>query len=269
MLLTDPHDIAVLRRESLLMISDSDYRSESLFRLFGKMIRSYYSIRGYYRYPKHVLEQAELACTIKLVKAIPKYKQGVADAARQARGLEIDIDRSLSTYIETVIRNTCYDVFAHENACHPHTVTFVSLVTADGTEIDVPDPQSLDIDTVIDRRAARIRAADFNRRLTRNLKDHKMPEPREDEAYFAQIASKYTKVQLVEKTLAAFQQLSHILQLVQMAVPDTENITPVQRALIQTAKAREAQAKAAAELHSLVLGLGTAEAEAQKEVEDA
>lgn len=66
------------------------------------------------------------------------------------------------------------------------------------------------------------------------------------------IAAKYTKPELVLKTLASFEKLAEVLRLVAIALPDTAEYSPIENTLYSTAKAKEIRHSATIQLQELV-----------------
>lgn len=78
-----------------------------------------------------------------------------------------------------------------------------------------------------------------------------MKELEEVESY-NELAKKYKKSELIERSLAAFDKLAEILQLVAVALPELEGMSPVQRTLYDSAKAREIRERATKQLQALI-----------------
>ena len=96
--------------------------------------------------------------------------------------------------------------------------------------------------------------------------EHNLTEDEIAESY-KKISAKYTKQELVEKTLQSFEKLGGILHLVALALPVTEGMSAVQRTLHETAKAKEIRAGAVTELQAYVAAYTGSIAEAKEKVD--
>lgn len=66
------------------------------------------------------------------------------------------------------------------------------------------------------------------------------------------IAKMYTKDELVQRALDAFDQIAEILQLVNIAMPNLDDLSPIKREMIKTASSKQMQENAKIRLWYLI-----------------
>ena len=74
----------------------------------------------------------------------------------------------------------------------------------------------------------------------------------ESKAARAKIAKMYTKDELVQRSLDSFAQVSNILKLVAIALPNTDRMSPVKREMVLSASGRKDANEARAKLWYIV-----------------
>ena len=94
------------------------------------------------------------------------------------------------------------------------------------------------------------------------------PEDLEKKASYQFLANKYTKPQLVEKTIVTFERLSEILDLVAIALPDTTIMSPTERTVYDSARAHKIRRDASSKLQSMVRFYQESKEAAEKEIDN-
>ena len=72
------------------------------------------------------------------------------------------------------------------------------------------------------------------------------------EESFKEISKKYTKAELVKKTLASFNQVGEILRLVNIAIPEKTGLSSIQLTLLETSKSKQIKQEAIDQLRYLI-----------------
>ena len=175
MLLNAELDILALESDKLIL--NPEYRSEVLYSVLHSFIYHIYNLKRYRGYPSYVLETAELNAIIKCYKAIPKYNKTTADKARIDKGYKTDHKRGLYRFLEVVITNSLLTTFSKINKRQNNERKMVSLddYNEDGDAVlelaDIKYNGIAEIENEIDRKAAAIRASEFEEILNRIQKE--------------------------------------------------------------------------------------------------
>lgn len=148
--------------------ADNTYQSPECYEIFKIFTQRIFNRFGFYRYPKEVLEVAELASILKAYKVIISFDLDRGNLARKKRGLVENEYKALYSFMELAMYRAMLSAFDKINKKQlPYKMQYdLDVIINDSGEMaELASLETEDIDAKIDAELAEKRRIEFEHKL--------------------------------------------------------------------------------------------------------